>query len=45
MPFNKGEEFVVTLPIPVKSMWRSNFGIILENDISLPDNFNDDTSK
>ena len=29
----KGEEFIVTLPIPVKSMWSSDFGIILENEI------------
>ena len=42
----KGEEFVVTLPIPLKSMWSSNFGIILESDLSkgLDLNFLDDPS-
>ena len=40
----KGEEFVVTLPISVKSMWRSNFGIVMENDISSQDSFPEDIS-
>ena len=39
-----GEEFLVTLPIPLRKMWRSTFGVILESDLSKNDHFLDDPS-
>ena len=33
----KGEEYFVHLPIPLKTMWRSSFGLILEGQVSTND--------
>ncbi len=41
----KGEEHLITLPIPLKAMWRSKFGIVLESDLESPtDWYMDDPS-
>lgn len=38
----KGEEHFIPLPIALKRMWRSNFGLLLESDLSKKEHFLDD---
>lgn len=38
----RGEEHLITLPIPLKSMWRCVFGLILESDLSTRNHYLDD---
>lgn len=38
----KGEEHLIALPIALKRIWRSNFGLFLESDLSKKEHFLDD---